>query len=146
MQRISRKKHAIIWWLVSIVWLSLTVYLSSQIGSESANLSRTIAEFSWNLLSKFLSKLGFARYHFYVRKLAHFFVHAVLAFTVYRASNYSFKRKGAVVAFTLILVTSVAVFDEIIQLQAPGRVSTSMDAGINLLGVCIGTCLSSILP
>ena len=73
-------------------------------------------------------------------------VHAVLAFSLHRAAHYSFRRKGIALFIALTLGCMIAFFDELAQLQISGRVWALADAGINLLGICMGTCLSAVLP
>ena len=135
-----------IWWLVSIVWIMLALFLSGQAGDSSALLSDGIAEPTYGIIHRFFPGLSYAGYGMLVRKLAHFGLHAVLAFALFRASSYSFRRKGAALATALIIALIVALFDELIQLEAPGRYSTVMDAGINVFGVFVGTSLSAIFP
>lgn len=142
----QRRKKAIIWWVVSVLWLALTIFLSSQVGSDSASLSTRIAKVVWSPLNKIFPGLSFKDFHYLVRKLAHFGVHAVLAFNVFRASWHSFRKRGAALATTIILAGTIAVINELIQLNAPGRTWAVSDVGLNLLGISIGTCFSAILP
>ena len=142
----TRRIKALIWWTLSTLWLTLTVYLSNQVGTGSAALSQNLARSIWTPLLKLFPELDFEEFHIFVRKLAHFGVHMILAFSIFRASNYTFRRKGTALFITLILAGFIAFANELVQLRAPGRVWTIVDTGLNLLGVFIGTCLSGILP
>ena len=142
----TRRTKALIWWTLSILWLALTVYLSNQVGENSATLSMAMARSIWTPLLKLFPELDFEEFHIFMRKLAHFGVHMVLAFSMFRASSHSFRRKGVALFATLTLAGLIAFVNELVQLRAPGRVWTMTDAGLNLLGVFIGTCLSATLP
>ncbi|MBR3131141.1 VanZ family protein [Candidatus Saccharibacteria bacterium] len=148
MKKIVVTRRALIWWIASIAWIILAVYLSVQNGDDSALLSDGIASTSFEFLRRIFPGLRYVRFSLLVRKLAHFAVHAVLAFALYRASINSsrHRRKGAALALTLVIALLVALIDELIQLEAPGRYSTATDAGINVFGVFAGTFISSIIP
>ncbi|MBQ3293862.1 VanZ family protein [Candidatus Saccharibacteria bacterium] len=138
------------WWSLFAIWLVLTVYLSSQNGSGSSDVSSWLADKLWrasNVVTKALLDRGmsFATFHLLVRKLAHFTVHLFLAFFAVRASAWSFSQRREGLRFAWILSICLAVFDEAIQLLAPGRVSALLDGGINLAGVTLGALISSLL-
>lgn len=140
-----RELKIVFWWTLSILWMALTMYLSNQIGSNSSALSNRVAKSIWQPLYDLFPSLEFDEFHFAIRKLAHFAVHAVLAFSIFRAAWHSFRKKGAALFLALVVAGGIAVFDELVQLRAPGRVWAVTDMGINLLGVSLGTCFSSIL-
>ena len=142
----TKKTRALTWWAVSVLWLALTLFLSNQVGSSSYVLSTKTADSVWTPLVKLFPGLDAEDFHFFIRKSAHFGVHAILAFSVFRASFRTFRRKGVALIFALALSGIIAIFNELVQLRAPGRVWAITDAGLNLLGVCIGTCLSATLP
>ena len=144
-----RRKRAF-WWTAFGLWLVLAVYLSSQNGSGSSDVSGWLATKLWrvsNALTKVLLDRGisYATFHFCVRKLAHFTVHLVLAFVTMRASAWSFPRREEATHFTVVLALFMAIFDELIQLVAPGRSSVALDGVINLGGAVVGLLVSSRL-
>ncbi len=148
LKKITITRRALMWWIVSVAWIVLAVYLSGQNGSDSATLSGGIASSSFDFIRRIFPGLLYVRFSFLVRKLAHFAIHAILAFALYRASINSsrHRRKCVALAVTLLIALTVALIDELIQLEAPGRYSTATDAGINVFGAFIGTFISSIIP
>ena len=137
-----QKELALIWWGLFIVWLVLTVSLSGQDGSGSYAPSNTVSSKPWQFFHKLFPNLEESEFRFYVRKLAHFGIHFVLAFFCFRASRYTFKTRPAAFFVAVTLTITIAVFDELIQMEAPGRVSIPADAIINAVGAIIGTIVS----
>ena len=136
------------WWSLFAVWLVLTVYLSSQNGPGSASVSGWLSIWLWKVVNNatgalFERTMAFATFHLLVRKFSHFFVHLVLAFLVTRASAWSFSWRKEGIRFAWIFAISLALFDEAVQMLAPGRVSAVFDAGLNLSGAAIGAFISS---
>ncbi len=131
------------WWCFFAIWLILTVFLSSQAADGSSALSREVSVKLWRVLIKIFGDFKLSTFHFYVRKFAHAFVHLVLAFAAIRASLWSFSERKAGLWFAVLFSVFIALFDEAIQLISPGRSSALLDGAINLLGVLIGSLISS---
>ena len=139
----QRRELALIWWSLFIIWLMITVSLSGQDGTGSAMLSNTISAGPWRLIHRCFPQLRYEDYHLCVRKLAHFGVHFVLAFLALRAMRYTFSHFGVALIVVAIVTVIIAIFDEAIQVQTPGRVGIISDAVINLAGVFAGIFVSS---
>jgi len=142
------RQKRIFWWAVFGLWLVLTVYLSSQNGSGSSDVSSWLAAKLWRASNAFTRTMldrgiSYSTFHFYIRKLAHFTVHLVLAFVTVRAAAWSFATKKDALRFAFALTVFLALFDEAIQLAAPGRTSAVLDGAINLSGVLVGLFISS---
>lgn len=136
------------WWTAFGLWLILTVYLSSQNGSGSSDISGWFATKIWrasNVLTRVLLDRGisYVKFHFYIRKLAHFTVHLILAFTATHAAVWSFSSRKTALRFAIALTVFLALFDEVIQVAAPGRASAMFDGVINIFGVMVGLLISS---
>jgi VanZ family protein len=73
--------------------------------------------------------------HLGLRKLAHFFVYAVLAllwFRVLRQESPEWRRRWALVALAVCL--GVALMDETVQSFMPSRGASALDVGLDMLG------------
>ena len=132
------KIKRVIRWLLVIIWLCLTIYLSQQAGTESATTSGWLARQIMRIMRFFGINVHYSLLHAFLRKFAHFCVHFVLAWLTYRALFVSYKvRMNAIVGCFLICCT-VAIFDEAIQNVSPGRAAMIFDALLNLFGVATG--------
>ena len=143
----SVRVKKLFWWLVTIVCVFAALFLSNQIGASSAALSRKAAQTVYSPLAKLfpnLSQDDYEEFHFFFRKLFHAVVHAAVAFSLLRACWYSLERRVPSVFLALAIACAIAIFDELVQLRAPGRVWEISDAGINLIGAVVGICLSGI--
>jgi len=146
-----RKRYfkRILWWSLFTGWLVLTVYLSTQDGTESAYLSQDIALHLWRTLRSIFTNafadMRFIVFHRTFRKVTHFLIHFVLAFLLVRASRWTFASKKTALGFAWAFAIAVALVDEAVQLVSPGRVSAMLDAGLNLGGAVLGALISSFL-
>ena len=142
-----RRVKRIEWWLIAIICLAVALFLSNQIGTNSARLSSGVARFIFNLLLKFFPNLAeedYTNFHCFFRKCGHVLVHAAVAFSLLRALWYTFGKKTQAVFLALLFAFCIALFDEIVQIRAPGRVWEVKDIGYNVVGSIIGICLSGI--
>ena len=148
---VMRKRYTkrILWWSLFAGWLVLTVYLSTQNGTESAYLSQDIALKVWRslraIIGEGLFNMKFIVFHRIFRKVTHFMIHFVLAFLLVRASCWTFPSKKTALGFAWIFAIAVAILNEAVQLVSPGRVSAMFDAGLNLGGAVLGALISSFL-
>lgn len=124
-----------------IAWLGLTILLSEQTGAESARLSSRITK--W-LISNLSLNIEFERLNGFMRELAHFGIHFVLAILSYRAFLTVFREKASVFV-SLLLCGAIAAFDEFTQVGIPGRAREIYDLLLNFLGVSIGVNLSYLI-
>ncbi|MBR5389093.1 VanZ family protein [Candidatus Saccharibacteria bacterium] len=146
------KKQAykrVLWWGLFAIWLTLTVYLSSQNGVGSSSLSMRISKTLWNgIRSAFgihFLPMHFITFHYLVRKAAHFTVHFLLAFFLVRASCWTFQSRKTAMIFAWSAAAVISMIDEALQLGAPGRFSAVFDAGLNVSGAVFGSFFSSLL-
>ena len=142
-----RRVKRIEWWLIAIVCLTVALLLSNQIGTSSAKLSHKTAHSVFDPLLKLFPNLtedDYENFHFFFRKCGHVLVHAAVAFSFLRALWYTFGRKTPAVFLALSIALCIALFDEIVQIRAPGRVWEVKDIGYNIIGSIIGICLSGI--
>ena len=128
-------------WLLVLAWLYLAVFLSRQSASDSAAVSGWIAQRGASALSFLGIEVRYAVFHAFIRKFAHFCVHLVLAWLVYRALDISFTGQKFNIILCIIFCSIIAIFDESVQNVAPGRVAQMYDAILNLFGVQCGTIL-----
>ena len=124
-------------WLAVVVWFCLVVFLSQQAGPESADTSNWFAVQIVRILH--LDSVDYLLFHAILRKVAHFFVHFILAWLTYRALSISYKLEANTIIGCLLICCTVAIFDESIQNIAPERAARVLDATLNLLGVLAGT-------
>ncbi len=142
-----RRAKRIEWWLIAIACLVVALLLSNQIGTDSARLSNKTARSIFDPLLKLFPNLteeDYTNFHFFFRKCGHVLVHAAVAFSLLRALWYTFGRKTPAVFLALLIAFCIALFDEIVQIRAPGRVWAVKDIGYNTVGSIIGICLSGI--
>lgn len=135
------------WWVLTIICVAGALFLSNQIGANSAVLSNKAAKIAYNPLARIFPNLtdeDYVEFHYFFRKLFHAIVHATVSFSLLRACWYTIGRKTSAVFLALSVACAIAVFDEVVQISAPGRVWEIRDAGINLIGAVVGICLSGI--
>lgn len=142
------KKYLIFKRIFFLIILSITFYIifvfSAQNGEESSYISKKVAEFVVEIISKINSiDIGKRVYyiqklHPIIRKLAHFGIYAVVGFSTmgfmctFDASN--------ICKFVTSLGVGViyAITDEIHQGYIPGRTPEITDVGIDSVGVLTG--------
>lgn len=133
-------------WIFFITSLCLAVYLSQQIGSESTKVSEWITDIVQKLLN-WIGLKGIKKriIHSYIRDYAHFGVHLSLAFFGYRAFAGSLPKFKPALALSLFLSLAIAIFDELIQQEVPGRAFEISDMALNISGISIGTLISILI-
>ncbi len=126
-------------WILALLWLALTVYLSQQSGTQSAEVSGWFTKTIARVFGFFGIDVSYSALHYVMRKLAHFCVHLILAILVYRAFIITNSYQKNAIILTLFACMVVACFDEGIQSVAPGRAMMGGDLLLNLFGVTCGT-------
>lgn len=117
-----------------ILWISGTLYLSSNKGSDS----RTLTYFSplFDLLFPNDDGLAVKRRHFYIRKLCHFVGYAILALLAsiafFNTSMPMLAKRWYAGAFVVVLV--VASMDELRQSFYPERNASIADVALDCFG------------
>lgn len=126
-------------WSLVVIWLALTIYLSSQQGTESGELSHKIAAASYTVFGKLFPGTSLSEYHAALREVAHFAVHFILAALVYRSFAISSSGFRTGIVISLLFCLLVAAMDEFIQCRSPGRSVEIIDFFYNASGVAFGT-------
>lgn len=117
-----------------VLWIALIFYLSSGQASmpQTSRFIRPLLEFLFPNSSEEL----YTAYHAFIRKFAHFFIYAVLAFWSWRAlkeSSQAFLRKYKYL-FSLALVLLVAAIDETNQSFNAARTGSIYDVALDFAG------------
>ena len=132
-----KRKYLI--WLLPIIWLCITVYLSFQNGDSSEHLSHIIAE---KICAINNSPQSIYDCEVALRDLAHVGTHFILAFLTTLAAYCNNDRNLYPGIIAALICAVIAIFSETGQLFIPGRTFEWIDILQNLLGVIYGsTCL-----
>lgn len=131
-------------WFLFFAWVLMTVFLCAQDGGGSGELSSLIAGKIYARVSFFRSNFLFDDFHHLFRKFTHFFVHFMLAFFCFRAVQTDRKRTLSAFLAALLLSSSLAAFDEAVQIIATDRGPRSFDLALNIFGATTGTFFSVI--
>ncbi len=124
-------------WTAVLLWMLLIFRLSSQVATESNDLSLGIAGLFHKLLSGFISINESAVNHI-VRKGAHFTAYMFLGFLTSNALSTGGVTRWKKVIISLLICVLYAVSDEIHQLYVPGRSGQPSDVLIDSLGAGTG--------
>lgn len=145
---IDRLLEGLLLVLVALFLIGIIFFFSEQSGGQSHSMSRTIASYiarDWNNLFKlnldedslaFVTKI----LDYPIRKLAHVVEYLLLGFGVYGSINLMNRNKNKLLylLLTLLLVMSVACFDELNQFFSGGRGSSIRDVLLDTIGGAIG--------
>lgn len=127
----QKNKRVILAWFLLISWTIIIFFFSSQIASDSSNLSGGVMGFVNNLL-----KLSLDMHT--IRKIAHFseyFILGILSLNVLSCyQKVSLKRNAEALLFCFLYACS----DEIHQVFVPGRGPAIFDVLIDTLGSLVG--------
>ena len=117
-----------------VIWTGLILFASTD-GFSAGNTSRIIRPLLLWLFPEITeAQLGIV--HLLTRKTAHFVEYAILAFLARRAFITSAREllKRQWFAWSLILVVTIAVIDELHQSYVPARTGSVYDSGIDIAG------------
>lgn len=128
-------------WLLVLIWLAFTIFLSRQNGASSSTLSGGVATGLSGFLAKIGIKVNYYSFHAFLRQMAHFGIHLVLAILFYRALVLVCGGFKTSICLSLLFCGLVALYDEYVQYYRPGRVFDLEDIALNLLGVSLGVIL-----
>lgn len=130
----SKGRERIFRYAPLILWIMLIFYLSSGQASstQTSRFVRPLLEFLFPAASEQTLTL----YHSHVRKCAHFFVYAALAFWSWRALKDSAQEllRKYNYAFSLSIVLLVAALDEFNQSFNAARTSSVYDVALDFAG------------
>lgn len=130
----SKRRERIFRYAPLVLWIGVIFYLSSGQGSMSET-SRFIRPFlEWLLSSAAPETVTY--YHGFIRKFAHFFVYAMLAFWSWRALRNSSVEslRNFWYLFSLALVLMIAATDEINQSFNKARTGSIYDVLLDFTG------------
>ena len=128
------KNSRIYRYLPLVLWIALIFFFSSTVAS--ANRTSLIIGPILHVLFPSAPEETIQRYHFFIRKCAHFTEYALLAFwaiwALARSSHESLKKYRFFLAVLLVLI--VALADEFNQSFEPSRTSSIWDVGLDCVG------------
>ena len=120
--------------------MSVIFCFSSQTATESSGVS---VSFTAKMLSFLSSELSEETAHtiavsidFFVRKLAHFTIYAVLGFLVRNLLIYAHTNRKII--FSVIVCAIYSITDEVHQIFVPGRAGRVYDVAIDTFGATTG--------
>lgn len=113
----SWKTKSIIFWFITVLWISIILYLSSQNGEETARMSSGFAEKLAEILYQQPSVEQVNNVHGALRKVAHISLFFILGVLSYFASGSTFRakdlqRKLLAVVVAVMITSAYGFFDE----------------------------------
>ena len=138
-------KRRVLWaWLLVAIWAATIWSLGGD--QFSAGQTGSLLRRIMNFLMPQLSPRDLLALHFWVRKWAHVFEYAVLAWLTYRAARIarigSFARASAL---ALALVSVLAIADEVRQSYSPLRTGSPRDVALDIGGGAIAIALNGLI-
>ena len=141
-RRTNKNKVALLFWVLTFAWLLVCIFLSSQNGTETGNLSLGLSEVIIRVLNLDPDKLN--DFNSSLRTAAHVIVFFVLSFLGGCASGSSFPKRRLAVLWPFVPCAIVAVLDEVRKAHIPGRHCSYPEALLNVAGCAMG-CAASLL-
>ena len=137
----------IISFIAVIFWMAFILFLSSQPGEESNQLSTGITEMIVEVVEKVVpdANLDFKSINHFVRKNAHFFAYFVLGILVLNALRVCRMRGIKGIAAAVLICVIYAVSDEVHQLFVPGRGGQIKDVLIDSGGAVAGISVYALI-
>lgn len=121
-----------------ILCMAIIFKLSSQPANQSGKLSTEITNVNIKIIEKVKpnAKLDIAKFHYLIRKNAHFFLYLALGLLVINAlKRINIARYKSI---TFLIITFYAISDEVHQIFVPGRSPEIRDVFIDIAGACVG--------
>ena len=128
---------SVLWWTLTLAWVALIFYLSTQ--TFAPDFSQGLLAGILHFLHLRVSPSAFDSIHALTRKLAHLTEYAIFALLLYGLpggkSQMLWRPRRAL---TCILVTAVySLTDEFHQLYVPGRHASLLDCGLDTMGASL---------
>ncbi len=123
-------------WALAACWLAFAWFLSSQTGEATGKLSLRISAAICNVLK--IDADLIPDVDMTIRKAAHFAVYFILAGLATAASCYTFPGHQTAWLWPLGPLAIISVIDEMRKHAIPGRHSSWLEAGLNVLGCVVG--------
>lgn len=133
-------------WTVTLIWMGVIFYLSSQPATQSAHLSTGVKNELLGILGHFIpgiETLEITSLDFYIRKNAHFIAYFILAVLMLLALLQSAVPKPVNLALLFCLL--FAISDEFHQLFVPGRSGQFRDVLIDGAGALLGVLVTALV-
>lgn len=141
-RRSNKNKVALLFWVLTFAWLLVCIFLSSQNGTETGNLSLGLSEVMIRVLNLESDKLNELNSN--LRTAAHVIVFFILSFLGGFASGSSFLKRKFAALWPFVPCAIVAVLDEVRKAYIPGRHCSYPEAMLNVAGCAMG-CAASLL-
>lgn len=142
------RKFKIIFWVVSILWMSMIFYFSHQPANVSKEESGKVLV-KMNLLSEDdISSEGDRRVfklQLFIRKTAHVTVFMVLGILITLSITSSMQNNFMAYIVAYITGTLYGIFDEVHQIFVPGRGPQLRDVALDSVGVVIGVLITALV-
>ena len=130
------KAFPFIMWAVTLLWIALVYFLSSQTGARTTALSLRLATFLGRIFQ--ISPGELPAFHASLRSAAHVAVYFVLGLCACASVRLSFPQKRFVWLYIIVICSLFAVLDEVRKAYIPGRHCSYFEAGLNIAGVVAG--------
>ncbi len=131
----------IVFILLTLLWMGVIFYFSSQTGADSSQMSGSITNAVIRLFIKEYDTLPFQQQieiydvtSYIIRKTAHYMEYAVLAMFVYFSFYFFSKRKYLNYSISLLIAILYAISDEFHQSFVANRMAVFKDVIIDSLG------------
>ncbi|MDD3228331.1 MAG: VanZ family protein [Oscillospiraceae bacterium] len=139
----KKPKIALLFWLLTLAWLVVCLFLSSQNGTETGRLSMGLSQAIIRVLKLPPDLLSDINRH--LRTVAHVIVFFVLALLGGCASGVSFKNFRTAPLWPLVPCAAIAVLDEVRKAYIPGRHCSYPEAMLNVAGCAMGCAVSFLI-
>ncbi len=124
-------------WTAVVIWMAVIFIFSHQTGSQSGQLSNTLARFLTKIFQRPADQAAIARFEGVLRTLAHggiFFILALLTCWAFSETSSAHLRNALL---TFIVCALYAASDELHQVFIPGRAGQWSDYLIDMIGVVV---------
>src|SRR5690625_1594783 len=136
--------NQILAWIPVLLIMGTIFYLSHQPASDSSKLSGSVTELIAQMITAIpILQIDMDKFHFFIRKSAHFLAYLTLGFFVMNAVQISFRKAifkliRYRISFALLVCILYAISDEVHQLFIPGRSGEVGDVLIDSAGDFVG--------
>ena len=131
-------------WALVVATMAIIFIFSSQNADSSSSLSQSVVVEILDIVmdKEDITPSVIKKYHFPIRKLAHFGIYMLLGFCMINAFNKSFKlKKWLIILLSIVASGLYAVSDEIHQNftagRGPGLVDVLIDTGGAVVGISL---------
>ncbi|MFW5895068.1 MAG: VanZ family protein [Bacillota bacterium] len=134
---------------MALLWMLVIFSFSQQGGSESADLSMGVMDTLLSVLRFFEpdieTLINVELFHSVLRTMAHFFLYFFFAFWVYDFLKCFFEDWFRLTTETALIALLVAILDESLQGQVPGRAMQISDIYTDFFGAIFGAVFMTVI-